>query len=295
MTSIALRRYRGDTAPKNITVTAEDGCQLNIRVLREPVIEAAIPLVFVHALAMDGDMWQGVADALARTPGARDGGMYALDCRGHGASESSDSDFTTSRFARDLADVMDALGASRAHIVGCSMGGTVALAFAGQYSSRAASLTVIDTTAWYGPEAPANWEKRAQAAVANGMGSLVDFQLARWFSPAYLKQQPDLVRESVGVFTANRVLAYASTCRMLGHADERMALANYTGPVAVVVGEDDYATPLTMAEDVASRLVNSKLTVIPGTRHYTPLEAPQAIAACINEAIDRFETGIVKA
>ena len=119
--------------------------------------------------------------------------MISMDCRGHGASDAPAGTYTTDRFAQDIADVATALGAERLHLVGCSMGGTVALAFAGTYPERLASLTVIDATAWYGAEAPRNWEGRAQAALKDGMASLVEFQRARWFSPEFLADNNDLV------------------------------------------------------------------------------------------------------
>lgn len=291
MSAISLRRY-GPAVPANrLHVVASDGCEINVRILRKPTSKSAVPLVFVHALAMDGDMWHGVAEELACSGRMSEAAMYAVDCRGHGDSGTSESAFKTQRFAEDLSNVLDAIGSAQAHVIGCSMGGTVALALAGNFPDRVASLTVVDCTAWYGPEAASNWETRAQTALSGGMQALVDFQLARWFSPAFLQQEPGLVRESLAVFNANRVAAYANSCRMLGHADERQKLRNFLGPVAVVVGEEDYATPPAMAEDIASRMANAKLTVIAGTRHYTPLEAPGAVAACIEDAISRATTG----
>lgn len=308
MSAVLPRRY-GPVAPvRTLTIKTSDGQGLHLRVLREASDPAALPVVFVHALAMNGDMWAGAAEALAdaltlpasasaasgsgvltraSSSSAPGGVMIAMDCRGHGASDAPAGTYTTDRFAQDIADVATALGAERLHLVGCSMGGTVALAFAGTYPERLASLTVIDATAWYGADAPRNWEGRAQAALKDGMGSLVEFQRARWFSPEFLAANNDLVEQAVDVFTANRVAAYASTCRMLGLADERAGLERYDGPAAVVVGEQDYATPVTMAEDVAARLPDATLTVIADTRHYTPLEAPQQVAACIAEVMRR--------
>ncbi|GGX15242.1 hypothetical protein GCM10007242_22240 [Pigmentiphaga litoralis] len=305
-----------------MTITTTDAQRLHLRVLREAVDPAAPPVLFVHALAMNGDMWAGVADALAdvladalTSPAATSrsssseassfeassfeasthalpssllgGAMIAMDCRGHGASDAPAGAYTIDRFAQDIADVATALGAGRLHLVGCSMGGTVALAFAGGHPDRLASLTVIDATAWYGADAPKNWEGRAQAALKDGMASLVEFQRARWFSPQFLADNNDLVEQAVDVFTANRVDAYASTCRMLGVADARAGLGRYDGPAAVVVGEHDYATPVSMAQDVAAHLPNARLTVISETRHYTPLEAPRQVAACIAEVMRR--------
>jgi len=47
------------------------------------------------------------------------------------------------------------------------------------------------------------------------------YEKSRWFNPDFLTAQPELVRQAVAVFLANRVPAYANSCRMLGHADER--------------------------------------------------------------------------
>lgn len=266
-------------------VVADDGCALNVHVLQTARSDHAVPVLFIHALAMDGKMWQGVVNALNRSAAAPQGAMLAMDCRGHGASDSSEPVFTTARFAQDIASVLDSAHAPRAHIVGCSMGGTVALAFAAKFASRVASLTLIDTTAWYGEQAPANWEQRAQTAIEGGMAALVEFQRARWFSPQFLSQQPALVQYCVDVFLANRVSAYANSCRMLGHADERAGLTAYRGPAAVIVGEDDYATPPAMAQEIVAGIAGASLHVIKGARHYTPLEAPQAVAQRISALI----------
>jgi 3-oxoadipate enol-lactonase len=279
--SETLRRYGPATAARQIRTKAPDGCTLTVRVLREAISESAAPVLFVHALAMDGDMWQGVVDALTESHPQLQGAMLGLDCRGHGSSDTSAGEFTTAQFAQDILVVLDAVNAPRAHLVGCSMGGTVGLSFAGRYPQRVASLTVVDSTAWYGADAPEKWEQRAKTALKEGLGSLTEFQKSRWFNPKFLDEQPELVQQTVDVFLANRVPAYASSCRMLGQADERAVMTAYKGPAVVVVGAEDYATPLAMAQLMTDKLADATLTVIPGTRHYTPLEAPSQVAACI--------------
>lgn len=288
MMTAGQRRYKPASPAQSLAIVASDGCVLHLRVMHKGDAADQPPVLFVHALAMNGDMWHGVAQALARTPPLRGHAFYALDCRGHGRSQSTAGGFSTRQFAEDLVAVIDALGAEKAHVVGCSMGGTVALSLARNFPHRIASLTVIDCSAWYGPEAPTHWEKRAQTALSGGMPAMVDFQLARWFSPDFLEKEPQLVREALEVFIANPVAAYANSCRMLGRADEREGLSKFGGPVAVVVGDADYATPPAMAELIASRMPGAKLTVIGGTRHYTPLEAPETVAHCIQAAMARW-------
>jgi 3-oxoadipate enol-lactonase len=275
-------------SPAPFYAQADDGCCLAVHTLRPVPGSTAAPVLFLHALAMEGPlMWRGTADALVHDPAAAAAPLYALDCRGHGASGKPAGPYTTRRFAQDIGCVLDALEAPRAHLVGCSMGGTVALAFAGLHPERVASLTLLDATAWYGPEAPANWEQRAGKAEESGMAALVEFQRTRWLSPEFMAREPVRLQQALDVFCANDVAAYAATCRMLGAADERAALAAYTGPAEVAVGEQDYATPLAMAEAMAQALAGAHLTVIPAARHFTPLEAPAAVAVCVAKAMAR--------
>ena len=89
------------------------------------------------------------------------------------------------------------------------------------------------------------------------------------------------------------VLALVLTCTMLGTADLRAALPGMTMPAAIVVGEEDYATPVAMAEAMNRGIKDSTLTVLKGARHLTPLEAPDAIAeeliVLLKRAKDRVE------
>ena len=88
--------------------------------------------------------------------------MLIYDCRGHGASDKPAGPYTTTLFARDLADLMDHVGWPSAAVAGASMGGSISLMFAGAFPQRTNALGLIDTTAWYGAEAPAQWAGRAE-------------------------------------------------------------------------------------------------------------------------------------
>jgi 3-oxoadipate enol-lactonase len=81
------------------------------------------------------------------------------------------------------------------------------------------------------------------------------------------------------------VPAYVETCTMLGAADLRAALPGMTMPAAIVVGEQDYATPVGMAEALHSNIKGSTLTVLENARHLTPLEKPDEIAAALGKLL----------
>jgi 3-oxoadipate enol-lactonase len=230
-------------------------------------------IALIHSLAMDRRFWQPVVERLARTAP-----VLTFDCRGHGQSDKPAGPYTVELCARDLADLLDHVGWSRATVAGASMGGCITLAFAAAYPARTCALGLIDTTAWYGAEAPKQWAERAGKATKDGMSALVDFQTTRWFGDQFRAQRPDVVADCVDMFLANDVQAYVETCKMLGAADLRAALPPLAMPASIVVGDEDYATPVAMAEALHRGIKGSTLTVLAGARHLTPLEAPERIA-----------------
>ena len=128
-------------------------------------------------------------------------------------------------FARDLAELFDHLAWETAAVAGCSMGGNIAQAFAAEYPQRTAALGLIDTTAWYGADAPARLKKRADTARAKGMRGMIDFQLTRWFSDEFCRRHPDVLKRTTDIFAANDLDCYAASCELLGAADSARSSA----------------------------------------------------------------------
>ena len=238
-------------------------------------------VAFIHSLALDRSVWNGVVEQLA--PHAS---VLVYDCRGHGQSARGTAGFTMERFAQDLAELLAHVGWPSAAIAGCSMGGGVAQAFAGLYPDRTDALALIDTTAWYGAEAPVQWRERATAAKAKGLAGMVDFQTTRWFGDAFRQSNPELVKAATTVFFANDLDCYASACEMLGDSDLRHYLPAFRMPVAIVVGEEDYATPVASARQLHDALPGSTLTILKG-RHLTPIECPAQIAGELRTLLER--------
>ena len=229
--------------------------------------------VLVHSLAMTGDFWDRVIPYLID---AAD--VLVYDCRGHGRSDKPKGAQPIERHAEDLADLLATVDWSKAVVAGASMGGCISLAFAAHYPRCVSGLGLIDTTAWYGPDAPQKWEERGQKGLREGLAALVEFQKKRWVTNAFHEQHPEVVDQAVATFLANDPQAYLETCRMLGHADLR-DLPAFDFPTRIVVGAEDYATPIAMAEAMHALIPGSTLTVLDHARHLTPLEAPDRVAA----------------
>jgi 3-oxoadipate enol-lactonase len=253
--------------------TARDGCGLSYEVRPNP---GKPRVVLIHSLAMSRAIWDEVVDRI------RDEAEILLcDCRGHGRSDRRPGPYTVDLFADDLATILDDRGWPSATIAGCSMGGCVAQAFAAAHPVRTRGLALIDTTAWYGPTAPADWSARSTKATREGFSSMLDFQFSRWFSEGFRDTHPERTAALAEIFLGNDVGCYAAACFMLGHVDLRAAVGRLRMPTAVVVGEEDYATPIAMAQGLHEAISGSTLTVISTGRHLTPVQCPEQVAAAL--------------
>ena len=240
-------------------------------------------LVLIHSLAMDGSFWGKNIPALVECAN-----VLAIDCRGHGKSSKSAKKYSIEDFASDLEDVLNHLKWDNAVIVGASMGGSVSLAFAIAHPKRTKGLGLIDTTAWYGADAPQKWAERASKAVNEGLSALIGFQKTRWFSETFIDSHPEEVARLVDIFLANDAKCFEQTCTMLGAFDVRSSLKDINLPTAIIVGEEDYATPVEMAQQMHANIKNSTLNIIPKARHLTPVE-------CSIEINESLEALIAKA
>ena len=93
------------------------------------------PLILLHGNGENCDYFVGQIDVFAQYYH-----VYALDTRGHGKTPRGDAPFTIRQFADDLLAFMDTHGIDKAHILGFSDGGNIAMVFAMKYPERVLRL-----------------------------------------------------------------------------------------------------------------------------------------------------------
>ena len=89
------------------------------------------PLILLHGNGENCDYFKGQIDEFARYFH-----VYALDTRGHGKTPRGSAPFTIRQFADDLLAFMDAHHIDKAHLLGFSDGGNIAMVFAIKYPDR---------------------------------------------------------------------------------------------------------------------------------------------------------------
>jgi 3-oxoadipate enol-lactonase/4-carboxymuconolactone decarboxylase len=227
-------------------------------------------VVFSNSLGTTLEMWDAQVRALAS-----DYLCLRYDTRGHGRSPAADAAASIDTLADDLAGLLEALDIGAAHVVGLSLGGMTAQAFAVRHPERVTSLVLMATSAHLPP--PEAWTERARLVQAEGMDALVDTVMARWFTPDTAAVSPDLVRPVRDRFRTIDPRGYAACCLAIRDMDLRERIGAIRAPTLVVAGEDDPATPLEMLEDIQSRIAGARLFVVPEAAHLVAVEQPDMV------------------
>jgi pyruvate dehydrogenase E2 component (dihydrolipoamide acetyltransferase) len=125
-----------------------------------PEEPSGAPVVLVHGFGGDKNSWLFVQQPLSE-----EHAVHAVDLPGHGASGRDVGDGSLAGLADVLVGFLDALGISRVHLVGHSLGGAVVAAAARSVPEKVASLTLLAPVG-YGPDADAEYLRGFAAAVS---------------------------------------------------------------------------------------------------------------------------------
>ena len=228
---------------------------------------ASAPVVAMsHSLAANLRMWE---DQMPILGGYR---VLRYDTRGHGGTDAPEGDYALDELADDLFALLDALGIDRVHFVGLSMGGMIGQTAALKDPSRFLSLSLCDTSSRVPGEGRALWSERMEAARSQGMESLVESTIDRWFSRTFQIEEPDRVERVREMIRTTPVAGYCGCCAAIRALDLTDRISAIRLPTLLVVGEDDPGTPVAAHEVIRDRIEGSRLVVIKDALHFSNVE-----------------------
>lgn len=241
-------------------------------------------LALVNSLGTDARIWDDVIALL----GARYR-VISYDKRGHGLSTAPEGDYKLDDHVDDLAGLLDHLGVDRLALAGVSVGGLIGQRFALRYPERLTALVLCDTAPKVGDAAM--WNGRIDAVRRNGMASIADAVMLRWFTEAFRRDHADELAGWQTMFERMPVPGYAGTCAALRDADLRDAIGAIAVPTLVAVGDQDLSTPVELVRDLASQIPGARFEVISGAGHIPSIEQPQVLAALMTRFLSEVGHG----
>ncbi|MSQ28342.1 MAG: alpha/beta hydrolase [Dehalococcoidia bacterium] len=240
-------------------------------------------VVLIHGHTLDQRMWERQFE-----PFAASFQVLQYDMRGYGRSSLPDGDYS---LTADLQALLKQLKVKRAHVVGLSLGGGVALDFALAFPEMIAGLVLVDSTL---PGRPWSTDFGDVFPLLSRAGRAGDVAGARriWGShglfapamdnPAVAPAMEAMLAAYTGWHWQNRNPAHNKTEGIPA------ALGRVAAPSLVVVGERDLPEFHQIAADLVRGIPNARFLMIPDAGHMAPMEAPQAF----NGAVMGFLKGL---
>ncbi|MBI4637378.1 MAG: alpha/beta hydrolase [Candidatus Rokubacteria bacterium] len=248
-------------------------------------------VLMLHGITGHARTWDEEAGALSDRYR-----VLALDARGHGDSDPApDGDYSIASMATDLAGFAEGLALARMRIVALSMGGRVAIAYAGSHPDRVERLVVVDI----GPDiAPAGRQRvgAMMAGAAERFATLEDaLAYARAANPRYAEP---LLRHRVehGVrpldgggfaWKYDRALRDAvRSGRWRDGIDLWPAWASIRCPTLIIRGADSDVLAPETAKRMLATLPHARLVEVPDAGHTVPGDQPAAFLALVQNFLD---------
>jgi pimeloyl-ACP methyl ester carboxylesterase len=236
--------------------------------------------VLLHPFPLSRTTWAGIADALATHRR-----VITVDARGFGDSPFT-GPFAITDIADDLAALLDRLAVARATVLGMSMGGYAALAFAARHRDRLSGLILADTRA-----AADSAETRAAraAALATIAGAGPAAYLAG-FVPRLLSPNAPPARVAQVIARAEtRAASLRAGIEALRDRPDRSAeLGAIACPTLVVCGADDQVTPAAEMKQIAAAIAGARFVPIADAGHLSHIEAPGPFLSAVTSFLDGF-------
>jgi pimeloyl-ACP methyl ester carboxylesterase len=229
-------------------------------------------VLFVSGLADEGACWvdqvSGLSDRYRIT---------TFDNRAVGRSDAPEGPYSIAGFAGDTISLLDALELERVHLVGSSMGGTIAQEVALARPERVRSLVLNGT--WCRGDRFLHEIFRSWMWTARKSDGIRDFLVAvnlwcfapRVWNDGTMDGWLDAAEASP---SQQSVDAFCHSADALIHHDSADRIGAITAPTLVTVGELDLVLPPRFSEAIVERIPGSRLVVVPGAGHQPFQEQP---------------------
>jgi pimeloyl-ACP methyl ester carboxylesterase len=253
------------------------------------------PLVMIAGLSDSLDCWDPrLVEELSRKFK-----LVMFDNRGAGRTDISDREYTMRLFADDTAGLMDALGISKAHVLGLSMGGMIAQELVLNYPGKVAKLVLCSTSSqWCFNQDVSRLllalrvNEPSQEELTRMILSLEfanDFPrdfvkknpfVVISFTSDFVKENPDLVDLLVQLWAKHPISkkAWIRQLNAIRGFNTKDRLQQVKAPTLVLHGRKDAVIPSKNGSMLAKVIPNAKLVYLEKSAHYLAEEMKEVIS-----------------
>jgi pimeloyl-ACP methyl ester carboxylesterase len=250
---------------------------------------AGEPILLIPGLGLDHSYYRFGMPLLARHLQ-----VLAVDPRGIGRSTKSPPPYTVEAWADDFAVMIDKLGFGSIHVLGSSLGGSMALALAQRHPGKVKSLMVVGGSE-LDRATELNFRLRLRLIEKLGMSDEVADYMGLWtLTRKFINSDAGYatMRANQDIIRANSAESYSAFVEALlkwgrcQPGQEREAkcttlLDSIALPTLVVTSDNDHLIPKELSDLIAARIAGAKLVVMPGAGHIPFMEQPAEVARIV--------------
>lgn len=239
-------------------------------------------VLLLHGLGGDAHYWGPVLETL----GARRR-TVAWTMPGYGDSPPVDP-MTFPALADAATEVLDAVGAASAVVIGHSMGGMVAQQMWADHPDRVAGLVLVGTSPSFGGGNAEFIDSFLEARLAPITAGRTPADIA----PGLIDEltaatpAPEARARAVDAMSAISAAGYEAAVRCLTTFDRRDTLGSINVPTLLVSGSRDRLGPTRLMASMAAEIPGATHTDIDGSGHLVDIEAPAEFLAAVSSFLD---------
>ncbi len=235
------------------------------------------PLLLIAGFACDHTNWSGMIPLLASRYR-----VIVFDNRGAGQTSAPNTPYSILQMAEDAAGLLDAIGLSRVHVAGHSMGGQIAQELALAHPERLRTLTLLASCA--------RLDERGKAVIESWgeLPGLVDASTGLrlsfpWIYTSNFYATPGAIESVIEEVFSNPFppspQGIYQQSRAITNCDTSPRLDGIKCRTLVVVGNEDILSRVSFSEQLAQGIGGAELVVLENCGHGLPTESPEATAA----------------
>ena len=241
-----------------------------------------LPIIFVHGIGASRHAWDAIIPYLRERYTC-----ISYDLRGHGVSPVPPPPYTLDQMVADLNRLQTKLNIERAHVIGHSLGGMIGPAYARRCPNRVHALGLLSTAAARSVDDRAKVEAVVASMEAHGISDQLPTLVSRWFTDAFIEQNPSVVECRLKQVLATDPAVFLSVFHLYAETEMSPWLGEIGAPSLVLTGEFDGGCSPRLNQIIAKQIPDAELVILDGVKHAILLEAPERVAEEIQNFLAR--------
>lgn len=262
--------------------------QEGLSVREDPMSQGRLPgppVLLLHGFAEDNSIWDGQVEYLKKNYR-----VIIPDLPGSGRSSLLRGETSMENLADFVAAILDGENIRQCVLIGHSMGGYIALAFAEKYPDRLKALGLFHSTAYADSEEKKIARRKGIEFIRkNGSSSFIRQSIPNLFAERSRKEQPGIIAGLIDRyinFNPDSLIYYYNA--MIRRPDRTEILKKFTKPILFIIGSQDNAVPLEDSLQQSHMPGLSYIHILENTGHLGMLEDREGSNLILDEFLGQI-------